>query len=195
MPENTKHALDVVQVGNPCDEPWSKMSGDEQVRFCGLCEKHVFNLSKMTRDEAEQVLEERVGRICVRFYRRADGTVGTIDCAPIRFAAARKIARQTLRGAAAMMVSLLTLVFGLSLFRLSGLDVSSWLEDTAVARLAKAVEPVIEPQVESYEMGEEIEHYEMGEEAEPIEPVRPAPPPRFAPTPGHDGWSQGVYAP
>jgi hypothetical protein len=56
------------------------MTGDDQVRFCGACEKHVYNLSAMTRDEAERLLVEREGRLCVRFYQREDGTVLTADC-------------------------------------------------------------------------------------------------------------------
>jgi hypothetical protein len=56
------------------------MQGDDKRRFCGRCEKHVHNLSAMLPDEAEALLAESEMRVCVRFYRRSDGTVITGDC-------------------------------------------------------------------------------------------------------------------
>jgi hypothetical protein len=73
--------LDRVRVASPCSASWDEMLGDERVRFCMSCEKNVYNLSAMPRDEAERLLEERVGKeLCVRFYQRADGTILTEDC-------------------------------------------------------------------------------------------------------------------
>ena len=37
------------------------MVGDERVRACGSCDKHVYNLSAMTRDEAQALIIERNG--------------------------------------------------------------------------------------------------------------------------------------
>ena len=59
------------------------MVGDERVRFCGKCEKNVFNLSSMSREAAEALLRERSAwrkRLCVRYYQRADGTILAADC-------------------------------------------------------------------------------------------------------------------
>lgn len=56
------------------------MSGDEKVRFCGSCEKHVYNLSSMTKEELKQVLGELEGPICGRILRRSDGTAVTNVC-------------------------------------------------------------------------------------------------------------------
>ncbi|MCA9607878.1 MAG: hypothetical protein KC619_19850 [Myxococcales bacterium] len=145
-------ALDVIQVSDPCPEPWDRMRGDDKVRFCGVCEKHVYHLSAMTRAEADALLTDTEGRLCVRFYRRLDGTVSTIDCGPVRFAAMRKLARRTLAGAAAMVVSVLGLVFSLSFFRLLGFDISTWFESSPVAAIAKAMKPIFEPEI----MGEEV---------------------------------------
>jgi hypothetical protein len=72
--------LDDVRIAAPCDARWEDMAGDDQVRFCGHCEKNVYNLSAMTRDEAAGLLLEKEGRVCVRFYQRDDGTVLTADC-------------------------------------------------------------------------------------------------------------------
>jgi len=72
--------LDNLRVASPCKESWAKMTGDDRVRACARCEKQVFNLSQMTRAEAEDLLASRGITACVRFYRRLDGTVMTQDC-------------------------------------------------------------------------------------------------------------------
>jgi hypothetical protein len=59
---------------------WDAMKGDDRVRSCEACDKDVYNLSAMTRDEAESLLHEQDGSICARIHRRADGTVMTSDC-------------------------------------------------------------------------------------------------------------------
>jgi len=79
MSRNTV-SLDVLDVARPCPVDWNEMRGDEQVRFCGHCSLHVYNLSEMSRSAAEGLVRETEGRMCVRFYRRADGTVTTRDC-------------------------------------------------------------------------------------------------------------------
>src|SRR5690606_18680030 len=95
MPQ-THVSLDVIDVAYPCTQSWDLMRGDERVRHCRHCNQNVFNLSDVTREEAEQLISQREGRLCVRFYRRADGTVVTTDCAPIRLKAARRAARLAL---------------------------------------------------------------------------------------------------
>ncbi|AUX46417.1 uncharacterized protein SOCE26_079230 [Sorangium cellulosum] len=72
--------LDNVRVASPCTADWEEMAGDDRVRFCGHCQKHVYNLSEMPRDEAEQFIRKAAGEACIRLYRRADGTVITADC-------------------------------------------------------------------------------------------------------------------
>ena len=73
-------ALEVIDIPRPCPADWDAMRGDERVRFCRHCSLHVYNLSAMTREAAERLVAEREGRVCVRLYRRADGTVITADC-------------------------------------------------------------------------------------------------------------------
>jgi hypothetical protein len=69
-----------LRLGFACKQRWEDMVGDDRVRACGGCDRPVFNLSAMTRDEAERVLAARGLTPCVRFYRRPDGTVMTTDC-------------------------------------------------------------------------------------------------------------------
>ena len=78
--------LNLIDVPNPCTVPWEEMSGDDRVRFCGKCRKNVYHLSHLTRDEAERLVTEREGELCVQFYRRQDGTAVTRDCAVVRAA-------------------------------------------------------------------------------------------------------------
>lgn len=78
--------LDQISIASPCKMDWNAMQGDEKARFCGDCRLNVYNLSGMTKEEAETLVKQKEGRLCVRFYRRADGRVLTQDC-PVGLAA------------------------------------------------------------------------------------------------------------
>jgi hypothetical protein len=65
------------------------MAGDEKCRFCAHCRLNVFNLSAMDVEEAANLIAEKGGLLCVRFYRRRDGTILTQDC-PVGVAAWKK---------------------------------------------------------------------------------------------------------
>jgi hypothetical protein len=80
------------------------MTGDDRKRTCAQCGKQVFNLARMTRAEAEALLQERVDGVCVRLFRRGDGTILTADC-PIGARAMRKVS--------ALWGVLVTAIFGL----------------------------------------------------------------------------------
>lgn len=56
------------------------MTGDERARFCMHCEKKVYNISEMSRMDAEAFMRQREGSICIRMYRRHDGTVINDNC-------------------------------------------------------------------------------------------------------------------
>jgi len=72
--------LDNIRVASPCTETWSAMRGDARVRHCGTCDQNVYNLSELTRAEAEALLRQKEGKLCARYYRRSDGAVMTKDC-------------------------------------------------------------------------------------------------------------------
>jgi len=69
-----------IRVATPCPADWKAMSGDEQVRACGSCNKNVYNLSTLTREEAEALILDKEGRLCVRYFQRKDGTILLKDC-------------------------------------------------------------------------------------------------------------------
>jgi hypothetical protein len=72
--------LNQVRVASPCSQSWAGMVGSERKRFCAKCRLNVYNLSEMTRADAEAFVARAEGRVCVRFFRRRDGTLMTRDC-------------------------------------------------------------------------------------------------------------------
>ena len=99
-----------VSVASPCRASWEAMEGDERVRFCGQCGLHVYNLSEMTSDEAASLVARAEGRLCARFYRRADGTMLTKDCPK----GLRAVRARAARGAGAVFASVLGLFAAVS---------------------------------------------------------------------------------
>lgn len=100
-------SLDLVQVASPCHVSWNEMTGDARQRFCRQCNLHVYNLSDMSRDEAEAFIDSATGRSCVRLYRREDGTVLTRDC-PIGLRAVRQRCVRAVAALAGVVVALVS---------------------------------------------------------------------------------------
>lgn len=69
-----------IRVASPCRADWEAMTGDDRIRACASCNKNVYNLSEMTRDEAEALIMAKEGRLCVRYFQRSDGTILLKDC-------------------------------------------------------------------------------------------------------------------
>ncbi|HEU0184707.1 MAG TPA: hypothetical protein VFS27_05295 [Blastocatellia bacterium] len=74
--------LDNLKIAAPCPADWDRMFSfeDGRVRFCSQCNLNVYNLSGMSKQEAEALITKTEGRLCVRFYRRPDGSVLTQNC-------------------------------------------------------------------------------------------------------------------
>jgi len=72
--------LDNLRVASPCTAEWAQMTGDDRVRACASCQKNVYNLSELTRDEAEALIVEKNGDLCGRYFQRKDGTILLKDC-------------------------------------------------------------------------------------------------------------------
>jgi hypothetical protein len=97
------HILDQVKIASPCNASWDAMSGDDRARFCGQCNKHVYNFAAMTTAQIEALIIEKEGQLCGRLYRRADGAILTADC-PVGLAAVRRKAVRLLAFAAALLL-------------------------------------------------------------------------------------------
>jgi hypothetical protein len=87
------------------------MEGDARVRFCRQCELSVYNISEMTRAEAESLVARTEGRLCGRMYLRADGTILTKDC-PVGVRALRRRVSRAAGAAFAALLSFCSLAFG-----------------------------------------------------------------------------------
>src|SRR5437868_1150792 len=98
---STKIPLSTVKVASPCTASWDEMSGDDTTRFCGQCAQYVYNLSEMTKEDAEALIMEHEGKMCVRFYQRSDGTMMSKDC-PVGWRAVKR--RMALLGGVAVAV-------------------------------------------------------------------------------------------
>jgi len=101
--------LNNIKIASPCPADWNTMMGDGRKRYCGDCKLNVYNLSGMTRAEAENLLLNSEGRLCVRFYRRADGSVLTKDC-PVGWAKIKNRTKIFVTAAASLLFSCLTAI-------------------------------------------------------------------------------------
>jgi len=99
---NKTVSLKSIRLASPCDKDWDKMPGDERVRFCEGCSKNVYNISDMTKGEAEEFLSVNGVSKCMRVFRRHDGTVITDDC-PVGLRKVRNAYRRFARSAAAIL--------------------------------------------------------------------------------------------
>lgn len=101
-----------LHIASPCQADWQKMVGSESVRFCGDCKLNVYNISQLTTQQAEDLIRQTEGHLCVRYFKRADGTVLVQDC-PVGWQAVKKRFAQV---ATATASALLTFFGGLSIY-------------------------------------------------------------------------------
>lgn len=106
MSETTPNPLDNLHIASPCHASWDAMTGDDQARFCKSCNKNVFNLTMMTRAEAEKLIRVKEGNLCVRYSQREDGTILTQDC-PVGLERAKQSALRPWRAFAAGIAAVL----------------------------------------------------------------------------------------
>lgn len=107
------HPLDHIALASPCNLSWDAMAGDERTRFCSHCKLFVYNLSGMDRKAAAELIQTKEGRLCVRFFRRADGTLITRDC-PVGLRAARKKALKLLGAMVACVLAVVVWTFAIA---------------------------------------------------------------------------------
>ena len=100
-------------IQSPCKMDWDLMTGDDQVRFCDHCQKNVYNITQMSQQETVDLVNENEGRICVRMFRRADGTIVTSQCPPLREHSEISTSRNHLQFSLSMLLVLLTASAGL----------------------------------------------------------------------------------
>lgn len=110
---NPNRLLETIQIASPCQASWGEMRGDDRARFCSQCSKCVYNIAMMPALDVAKLIEETEGRVCMRLYRRRDGTVLTADC-PV---GAEQAKRGRLRRVVAWSVLGLSVLFTRSLLQ------------------------------------------------------------------------------
>jgi hypothetical protein len=160
--------LDIIQVAAPCTASWEHMRGDERSRLCAECGLRVYNLSGMSRAAAEKLIQKKEGRLCVRFYRREDGTILTQDC-PV----GRENVSRAFRRLGAVAAGLGVLCFGAILWSFGDSPGVSWFRKTEpFATLMEWISPRPQPVV-------------MGAICIPQPPPQTAPTPEKCDEPAH----------
>jgi hypothetical protein len=147
--------LDDVRVAAPCSADWDSMFGNERVRLCEQCQLNVYNLSEMSRVEADRLINQAEGRLCVRFYRRRDGSIITRNC-PVGL---RAIKRRLSRVATAVASFMLSLMAGVGFYRFA--DKLVWFRPHVMGAIATAdgnrpLPPTVQGQVVVSPSPEEI---------------------------------------
>lgn len=127
MTAKFSNPLDNIKIASPCSQDWDAMIGNERKRYCGECKLNVYNLSGMSQTEAENLITNAEGRLCVRFFRRADGTVLTQDC-PVGWRAVK--VRMT-----KMATAFASLIFGL----IGGLGLNSYTKSSGGATVGEMI--------------------------------------------------------
>lgn len=103
---NGQFDLQKLQVASPCYERWDRMKGDDRVRHCASCKLNVYNVKELTAAEVEALVMRTHGQLCMRLYRRWDGTLLTRDC-PVGLQRARMRVAGAMATAAAFVAVLL----------------------------------------------------------------------------------------
>ncbi len=130
MKSKFTNPLNNISVASPCSQDWNEMIGTERKRFCGECKLNVYNLSGMTKDEAENLILRSEGRLCVRFFRRVDGSILTKDC-PVGWQALKRRVSKTVTAFA-------SLVFA----ALSGIGLANYFAKTIEPNVMGKISPI-----------------------------------------------------
>lgn len=128
--------LSHVRVAAPCRADWECMRGNERVRFCDQCSMNVYNLSNMTKKDAEALILSTEGRLCVRYYHRADGSILTANC-PVGL---RALKRRVSGFSRAVVSSVLSFFAGMAV--LAGLETAQNSLDAATEAGLDLISPV-----------------------------------------------------
>ncbi len=95
------------------------MEGDDRTRFCGQCKLNVYNVSSLSDQETVKLMrgaQDTQERLCLRLYRRTDGTIITDNC-PVGL---RKI-RDRIKLRVAMILALLASIGFINAVQAQGL--------------------------------------------------------------------------
>jgi hypothetical protein len=124
--------LNNIKIASPCSADWNEMPGDECARFCSECKLNVYNLSDMSQREAENLLMHSEGHLCVRFFKRSDGTILTKDC-PVGWQAIKQRVSKMATAFASLMFA-----------ALGGIGLANYFAESSEPQLMGAMTPKVE---------------------------------------------------
>jgi hypothetical protein len=107
--EQSQLSLKNLMIAAPCDVEWDDMVGGDTMRRCNDCKLNVYHVENLTSKEVAALLKTDMaqsGNLCVRLYRRADGTLLTKDC-PRGLAKVRALSARLYRTVAATLAAIL----------------------------------------------------------------------------------------
>jgi hypothetical protein len=81
--------LNEISIPSPCPMDWNGMSGDDGVRYCDSCGKHVHDLAAMIPVEVRTLFETQGGDVCGRLTRMSEGAWLTAE-SPVGILPSRK---------------------------------------------------------------------------------------------------------
>lgn len=139
--KKSQFSFEQIKIASPCPASWEEMLGDDTVRFCQVCSKNVYNLSSMTKAEAQTLIMNNQGKLCGLLYLRKDGSVMTSDC-PVGFG---EIRRRVIKNIAKVAGAAFALI-GLQQFFVVG-----WNEELIPVRQDKQMRETISNQQEQVE--------------------------------------------
>ncbi|HEY9759288.1 MAG TPA: hypothetical protein V6C97_29285 [Oculatellaceae cyanobacterium] len=96
-------------IAAPCEAEWKDMQGTDRFRTCERCKCTVYDVKRMSLEDAKSLMFTREGKTPETFYKRTDGTFLTQNC-PIGLRN-RKIMQQVWIGAILAVLAVVTLVF------------------------------------------------------------------------------------
>lgn len=74
--DQTDNILDSICIAMPCSVDWSQMKGNDEIRLCSGCNKNVYNISAISKMEAESILSAPT-LPCIQLFRQDDGVIVT----------------------------------------------------------------------------------------------------------------------
>jgi ankyrin repeat protein len=93
MPRKLPRPHERLQIGGPCSAEWGSMAGNERVRFCAHCSRHVHSLSEITPAQASELVRRSGGRLCLRVERDPGGVPRTRKLAEPLYQIRRRVSR------------------------------------------------------------------------------------------------------
>ena len=192
---SAKDVLENIRVASPCQESWEGMNGTDRVRACERCQHKVYNLSEMNAAEAADVIRKAEGRLCVRFYRRADGTIMTKDC-PVGVANKNKKYKRSL----ALVTATAGIAVGATLYpsQKPWVTVVGGIDSAPVQPQTPSQPPVLlliptESHTETSEEARASKEVVMGKIAVHAKVSYPSPKVSYpSPSENHEGWTAGM---